>query len=804
LLAVPFYQAAFNSGSPTDFYSSIGDHAPVRIGNGLIRSTYYLFQNLTVPPGSALYINNTHLVFVSGSTAGMSIEDFGSMYVNNSTISTQLSNGTGSFPVNFVVGNESGKVGADLYVKNSSLQFGGSIFAVDSTTTFIGSDIGCEILSNPDPGMDLGMSFHNCTIYSGNSSYDGFLRSNVTRPYIDGSMNYTFSNRTGPLSEEGYHSVMVSYGYRCSPDSYLEAAILNLTSSGNDSAGDDFVTVCEGNTTIENITLISTGGTDRLLNSTFTFPVPRMITRTAAYSAGGISVHYYFSPGTTPEIWNISLSLVSNDTESLYGPDNYNILLYNSTMISVGDDLGIGFQKMYSYGSMLNPEKNMVIGYGNSSVFIVGDYSGYSPQSYSSPPFLLYDNSHISVYKLETMEFSTSYGPFYNCSPVVTPDMIPSGLDRSINMSNMEISGILRDSPLNKVVECGRHEFIMPLLEATMNASGQPEFLGDYSVTMALSRWYFSIGTFPDCLTNQTTDVFPLNLPALFVSSSSRYVTVGNSSLSLELHASSQLTLTKLTAELVTNSSIYLVNVSAPISLSGGASNMTFNCYVPVSVRTGMHDIIIRGVTRGYSLTGENFTVVSSITVLPDVHASVSGFTACIYRNNVSVSFNLSNSGLSCISYDVILRTEFTGGQVTTMQSLAYLSACSLSRVSYNVSAAGNVSGFEIMLVPQNSSLCGALQYNYSINLTVDTQKPFQAASPGVTAGQLIVFGIASIVLSLCLLFIYGTWKRRIYYFCRESGITTRRKKRCRTASSGTMDRKKSTDPEEINGQRES
>ncbi|MEM0156323.1 MAG: hypothetical protein QW597_06985 [Thermoplasmataceae archaeon] len=761
------------------------NHAIARIGDSMSHSTYYLFQNLTVPNGSTLYINNTHLIMVSSSPSGMSIDDYGSLYLNNSSLSTVTSNGSGTFPVQLNVGNASGNLHASLYLKNSSLQFGGSILAVNSAVTFIGSIIGCESQVDPDLVMALGMSFENCTIYSGNTIYDNFFHTPQTQPYIDGSMNYSFSNKTGPLSEEGYHSIPLSHGYDSFPDSYLDTAILNITYSGNDSSSNDYVIVSDGGSTIGNITLPSTGGIGRLENSTYSFKLPVTITRSKAYSSNGISVHYNFNLETTAEIWNISLDLISNDTESFYGLEHFNVLLYNSTMISLRDSIGLGFQEMYSYGYMLNPQKNMIIGYGNSSVFIVGDYSYYSPEHYCSPPFLMYNNSRISVYKIEQMQFITHYGAFYNATPVVTPCMIPAHLDSNANASNGQIAAVLEHSPLVKLIAKDGPIFEEPLIEATMNASEHPEYLGDYSVSMASSNWYFSISTFPWCLSNQTMNVFPLNLPAMFLYSLPKSVSVGYSTFQVGLQATSGVTITGFSAELSGRfGSMYLVNTTAPISKAGGLSSLSFNCYVPISVNPGVYDLILRIDSAGYFLTGENLTDFANITVLPDIHPSVSSFIAGINGRNVSVSFNLSNSGLNSILYNVVLRTEFSDGEIGSVQSLKNLSANSFSTIKFNLYAPENISGFQVLLIPQNTNLSKSMEYNYTCNLTVNVRKPHSPASEVMPTSEIVLGGSVAAALALISIYVYDARKKRVYYFCTKSGETTKIKRICKNAQS--------------------
>ena len=127
----------------------------IAIGNGVTRTTYYLFQNLTIMPGSKLVVNDTNLVLVGEAGSVMNIDDYGSAWFNDSVISTSTINGAGNITLNLNIGNGSMAGSASIFAYNSSFGFHGSLNIVHSTARFLSSDIGMQNSSSPSIARSL-------------------------------------------------------------------------------------------------------------------------------------------------------------------------------------------------------------------------------------------------------------------------------------------------------------------------------------------------------------------------------------------------------------------------------------------------------------------------------------------------------------------------------------------------------------------------------------------------------------------------------------------------------------------------
>ena len=206
----------------------------IAIGNGVTRTTYYLFQNLTIMPGSKLVVNDTNLVLVGEAGSVMNIDDYGSAWFNNSVVSTATINGAGNITLNMNVGNGSTEGSASLFTCNTTFEFHGSLNIVQSMSRFLSSTIGEQNASSPSIARSLSIKAVNSTIYSYNTTYGGLYHRSAVSPYVNGYLSAPAPGTSGSLGEVGYNMITFMHGNVTAPTAYDDSIILNLTFSGND------------------------------------------------------------------------------------------------------------------------------------------------------------------------------------------------------------------------------------------------------------------------------------------------------------------------------------------------------------------------------------------------------------------------------------------------------------------------------------------------------------------------------------------------------------------------------------------
>ena len=689
----------------------------IAIGNGVTRTTYYLFQNLTIMPGSKLVVNDTNLVLVGEAGSVMNIDDYGSAWFNDSVISTSTINGAGNITLNLNIGNGSMAGSASIFAYNSSFGFHGSLNIVHSTARFLSSDIGMQNSSSPSIARSLSIKAVNSTIYSYNTTYDGLYHRSAVRPYANGYLSAPASGTSGSFGEVGYNKIAFTCGNVTVPTAYDDSIILNLTFSGNDSNGLDFINVMANGTTIENYTFPSTGGDSILESVSIPVNVSVPVNQANAYSSSGFTAGYGLNANTRTEIKSVKITLLSNDTEAMYGTGMFNIILYNSTYLSIRDRFSFDLQRTFTTGKILNPEKNMLILNGNSTAYLVS--GEYSNGTYVDPPFIVSNHSAVMLYTYENLEFSTPHGRFVNGTPSVMPAMTSTRLSAIAALWNQDVS--------TKIVESGFSlplkqdgEFGFPLADCLLNSSNNLTYVGDYSVTMAGIASYFSVPPFPASIGMNVMQRFNLDLPDISLFLATKEVTVGNSPLNLSIVSTGTVALRNITLDIGGFAETADLISSHPLVLGSGTPLVLSGFYsVPVSAQPGSYIATVTVKCNNYTLEGENFSMVYPISVEPNISITVSNFSATSSGNEIEAFFLVSNLGLNTASYVLHARITSSGGYGYTLTRLLTISPGSKFPVSLTFNTSQNVTAFSLCFSPE---IIGGQYYNFTFNQTVAIQ----------------------------------------------------------------------------------
>ena len=694
--------------------SSPADNGRTTIGNGVTRTTYYLFQNLTVMPGSKLVVNDTNLILVGKSGSVMNIDDYGSAWINNSVISTATVNGVGNITLNMNIGNGSMTGSASLFTSNSSLGFYGSLNIDHSITRFLSSTIGTQNSSLPSIVRSLSIKAVNSTIYSYNTTYDGLYHRPAVSSYVNGYLSAPASGNSGSFGEAGYNMITFAHGNVTAPTAYDDSIIVNMTFSGNDSNGLDFINVMANGTTIENYTFPSTGGDSILESVSIPVKVPVPVNQVNAYSSSGFTAWYGLNANTRIEIKSVEITLLSNDTEARYGIGIFNIILYNSTYLSVRDKIPLGFQRTFTTGSILNPEKNMLILNGNSTAYLVS--GEYSNGTYVDLPFMVSNHSAIMLYTYEQLKFGTPNGRFMNGTPSVMPAMISTQLSAVADLWNHDLSIVIGESGFSLPFRQDG-EFGFSLANSILNSSNNLTYVGDYSVEMAGITSYFSVDPFPASIGTNVIQKFNLDLPDISLSLDAKSVTVGNSTLNLTIVSTGMISLRNITLDIGGFAETTNLIGSHPMMLGSETPMILRGSYsIPVSAQPGSYIVTVMVKCNNYTLEGENFSTLFPISVEPSIRIMVSNFSASSSGNEIEASFFVSNLGLNGASYVLQARMMSSGGYNYTLTRLLVIPSDSKYLVSLIFNSTREVTAFNLFFSPE---INGGRPYNFTFNQSV-------------------------------------------------------------------------------------
>ena len=293
-------------------------------------SNYYLVHNITVT--SNYSISNENLIAFQ---RNITIFDYGKLVITNSC--TEHTN----FSINILVNR------GTLNINNLSIASNGMIKATNSNLTF--NNLTIQNNSN----MTFNLNHDKAT----------FNNSNI-RFYSNPIKHVCFTS--GKLFGK-------SYPY----DTYgniplKETDIYNKSLAGNlslhlyirgDNNGTGELELYEFGKFIKNVTLpVYTG----YYNYTANISLPQDIHTLEFNNTNIFSLKIPEANGTAAgedgylSIHNITILTTSNDTESYFGYNNYNMIIYNSSIASYSSNFHTNMKKFYIYQQILNPYKQSI------------------------------------------------------------------------------------------------------------------------------------------------------------------------------------------------------------------------------------------------------------------------------------------------------------------------------------------------------------------------------------------------------------------------------------------------------------
>jgi len=495
-------------------------------------SNYYLAHNITVTSNYSISKENL-IAFQHNIT----IFDYGKLVITNSCIKHT------NFSITIFVHK------GTLDISNTSIGSNGMIKAINSNLTF----------------NNLTIQNNSNMVFNLNHDKATFNNSNI-RFYSNPIKHVCFT--TGKLFGK-------SYPY----DTYgsiplKETDIFNNSLAGNlslhlyvrgDNNGTGELELYEFGKFIKNITLpVYTG----YYNYTVNFSLPQDIYISEFNNTNIFALKMPEANGVVAgedgylSIQNITILTRSNDTESYFGYNNYNMVIYNSSIASYFSNFHTNMKKFYIYQQILNPYKKSIF-LVNSTFYSYS--SNYQGKVYENSPFYSI-NSRVYLYENPKFAFSNGISAF-NLKYSIIPD-------NSNKTSNLIANKINNDA----------HE-VKNFIIFDVQKNNSISYYGDYQLHIGNFEYNFSLPPLPSFIVKDKINV-PVKIPMIVstIEKPKKLISGRNSTLDLSIKSmaySSRISVLIENNKTVLYNSILEVHKNNTVSLpfkiySNSTANITY------------------------------------------------------------------------------------------------------------------------------------------------------------------------------------------------------------------------------------
>ena len=432
-------------------------------------SPYYLNHNITIKKNSNLSFSNENLVIFQ---QNISIYDCGELNITNTNLDSI------NFSINIFVLN------GRLNFRDVSINSSGNLKAINSTLNFNNVTIQNNANMTFNFLHDKLLFIHsNIRFYSNPNKYNTF-----TSAKLFGSSQPYDAPGTIQLKESDIYN-----------NSLLGNLSIHLYIRG-DKNGTGELELYEFGNFIENVSIpVRQGYHNYTLNVTLptdiksaelnntnklAFKLPKIEKNNQSQVAG--------EDGNLT-FYNITILAISNDTENYYGPDNYNMMIYNSSVISYYSDFHTNFRKFYIYQHLFNPNKKSIFLINSTFYSYASKYNG---SIYRNPPFYGI-NSSVYYYEMPKFVFSNSIYSF--------------PLKYSIIANNYNESYNLKANNINKNITKLHNNIGNPFI-FDMQSNNTLSYYGNYRLLAGGFEYNFSFPP-PPLFSEKDIITIPVNIP---------------------------------------------------------------------------------------------------------------------------------------------------------------------------------------------------------------------------------------------------------------------------------------------------
>ena len=445
-------------------------HYPKNYRNDLTTKTpYYLNHNITIKKNSNLSFSNENLVIFQ---QNISIYDCGELNITNSHFDSI------NFSINIFVLNGS------LNFRDVSINSSGNLKAINSTLNFNNVTIRNNANMTFNFIHDKLLFIHsNIRFYSNPRKYNIF-----TSAKLFGSSQPYDAPGAIQLKEIDIYN-----------NSFLGNLSIHLYIHG-DKNGTGELELYELGNFVENVSIpVLQGYHNYTINVTLPVDIKSSElnnTNNLAFKLPEIEKHNQSEVAGEDgnlTIYNITILGISNDTESYYGLNNYNMMIYNSSIISYYSDFHTNFRKFYIYQQLFNPNKESIFLINSTFYSYASEYNG---SIYRDSPFYGI-NSSVYYYEMPNFVFSNSI------------NSIPLKYSIMANNYNGSYNNIANS--INKNSTILHNDIGNPIVFDVQN-NNTLSYYGNYKLLSGRFEYNFSLSP-PPSFSEKDTITIPINIP---------------------------------------------------------------------------------------------------------------------------------------------------------------------------------------------------------------------------------------------------------------------------------------------------
>jgi len=380
------------------------------------RMSYYLNDNITIPVGRTFTLLDLNVYVQIGAA---NITDFGCLRIMDTSIHTYAGNHSLSTEITGTDGNP-----ATLTVENSSWSIPGFISMSHSVDRISNSSLSSGIIDPADTAETLSFATVNSSLSTYNSTFSGLMHTNPIAPIDTAYFSYS---KDIPFSTDG--AIPLSKYLLTTADPLVTNIEVNLTFSGNNPTGLNTLNFSySGNS--ESYRLGNTGSVHNKAIESFNLTLSNRLSSVSEL-VNNFTVLMYVSNtiGSNSSIEALNVSLLSNDTVSIYGLRYFSYEIYNSTITFARSSILLDMNRPYLYDNLLNPDHDFLHAV-NSSIYMLGsEINGISGN------FSFYTNNNSTFLLFSYVQVNATTG-FYEDSnyPLTISPLTCATFASSMNM----------------------------------------------------------------------------------------------------------------------------------------------------------------------------------------------------------------------------------------------------------------------------------------------------------------------------------------------------------------------------------
>jgi hypothetical protein len=564
---------------------SIGNNTT--IGQLGYKTDYYMNTNLTIQAGKKLTLLNLD-IYIQASQ--VNITDLGSLNISNSCIQMYSVNQSLGL---YVKGTSS--TDANLSIKDSSWSDPGSIVMSYATARIVNSTISSGFEKPSTMGQTLQMTITNSSLISYNSTFDGLLH---TPPIMDNNVAYVSYARDVPFSTEG--NVPLTDFLLSGSDPLVTGIMVNLTYSGNNPTGNNALNFSyAGN--FESFKFGDTGSVHVESSTSFNLTLSgKLSDLNNLVSNLYASMYIANTQGSNSSIESLNITLLSNDTVSLYGLNYFSYEISNSSITLAGSSLDLDRNNPYIYKNVMNPGHDFLLA-ENSSIYILGtEITGEKGNS------SFFSNIDSSVLLYSYVYINASTGVYADSNFQVS--IIPLTCSTYVAMMNEVAEKSLLEIGLNDLIQ-NNQSYVNYLLTDYINGSIEI-YTGNYAIKIYNITEDIGLPEYNYSSHNRVNETVHTDLPILSIELKNKYILMGsdnNLTLNISLAGTDSLQIS-LSEEIYFGNNKYLPVVNRNENITNLLTNpVSTGAFVPY-INAKLLTLIVQIHTDVPTYQGENLT----------------------------------------------------------------------------------------------------------------------------------------------------------------------------------------------------